>query len=70
MSDTADKTYALRLPMWLYKDVEELAQDEMRSVKNMIAVLLLDAVVMRRQAKKELVNEGQQKARSAEQRAE
>lgn len=47
MSDDADKSYALRLPMWLYKDIEKLAQREMRSVNNMINVLLREATAER-----------------------
>ncbi|MCG8346496.1 MAG: hypothetical protein MI924_01785 [Chloroflexales bacterium] len=46
MSD-ADKAYALRLPMWLYKDIEKLAQREMCSVNNMMTVLLREAVAER-----------------------
>lgn len=47
MSDDADKAYALRLPMWLYKDIEKLAQREVRSVNNMINVLLREAIAER-----------------------
>ncbi|MBC8162573.1 MAG: toxin-antitoxin system HicB family antitoxin [Roseiflexaceae bacterium] len=70
MSDDADRAYALRLPMWLYKDIEKLAQREMRSVTNMIAVLLRKAIAERGMGPKDETNGEHQKARAAEPVAE
>lgn len=53
MRDDADKAYALRLPMWLYKAIEQLAAREMRSVNNMITVILREAVVARGMGQKD-----------------
>ena len=49
MSDTStnEKAYALRLPQWLYGQIEKLAREEMRSVNNMLVVLLREAVERR-----------------------